>query len=170
MGEQADRSTRSATGRRKPFREAAMHEHPYRRLLSMTLLSFGAMYVLMYAMVDRVDNVYSNLNQAYMAGLMAASMVIIEILLMGAMYPRPGRNAGILVTSLLAGVACFMLIREQAGIDDRQFLRSMISHHASAVLMCEEAPIVDPDVRLLCGGIVTSQQGEIAQMKALLAR
>jgi hypothetical protein len=31
------------------------------------------MYVLMYAMVNRLDNVYSNLNQAYMAGLMAAS-------------------------------------------------------------------------------------------------
>jgi uncharacterized protein (DUF305 family) len=147
-----------------------MHEHPYRRLLSMTLLSFGAMYVLMYAMVDRLDNVYSNLNQAYMAGLMTAAMVIIELLLMGAMYPRKGRNAGIVVTSALAGLACFMLIREQTGIDDRQFLRSMIPHHASAILMCEEAPIVDPDIRLLCRGIVASQQDEIAQMNALLAR
>jgi uncharacterized protein (DUF305 family) len=63
-----------------------------------------------------------------------------------------------------------MLIREQTGIGDRQFLRSMIPHHASAILMCEEAPIVDPDIRLLCRGIVTSQQSEITQMKALLAR
>jgi uncharacterized protein (DUF305 family) len=147
-----------------------MHEHPYRRLLSMTLLSFGAMYVLMYAMVDRLDNVYSNLNQAYMAGLMAAPMVIIEILLMGAMYPRKGLNAGVLAMSALAGVACFMLIRAQAGIEERQFLRSMIPHHASAILMCEEAPIEDPAIRLLCRGIVASQQDEIAQMKALLAR
>jgi uncharacterized protein (DUF305 family) len=147
-----------------------MHEHPYRRLLSMTLLSFGSMYVLMYAMVDRLDNVYSNLNQAYMAGLMASPMVIIEVLLMGAMYPRKGLNAGVLATSALAGVACFMLIRAQAGIEERQFLRSMIPHHASAILMCEEAPIEDPAIRRLCKGIVASQQDEIAQMKALLAR
>ena len=29
-----------------------MSEHPYRRLAIMALLSFAAMYVLMYAMVD----------------------------------------------------------------------------------------------------------------------
>lgn len=147
-----------------------MHEHQYRRLLTMTLLSFSSMYVLMYAMVSRLDNVYANLNQAYMAGLMAASMVIIEVLLMGAMYPRKGLNAGILATSALVGVACFMLIRAQTAIDDRQFLRSMIPHHASAILMCEEAPIEDPAIRVLCKGITVSQQSEIEQMKALLAR
>jgi uncharacterized protein (DUF305 family) len=36
--------------------------------------------------------------------------------------------------------------------------------------MCEEAPIEDPAIRRLCEGIVASQQAEIAQMKALLAR
>lgn len=147
-----------------------MHEKPYRRLLIMALLSFGSMYVLMYAMVNRLDNVYSNLNQAYMAGLMAASMVVIEVLLMGAMYPRKGINTGILAMTTLAGVACFMLIRAQTAIDDRQFLRSMIPHHASAILMYEEARIEDPVIRRLCKGIVASQQAEIAEMKALLAR
>lgn len=45
----------------------------------MTLLSFAAMYVLMYAMVDRFGNVFNNVNQVYMAGLMAAAMVLIEL-------------------------------------------------------------------------------------------
>ena len=49
----------------------------YMRLLVMTALSFAAMYALMYAMVDRFENVYNNINQVYMAGLMAASMVVI---------------------------------------------------------------------------------------------
>lgn len=147
-----------------------MHKHPYRRLLIMTLLSFASMYVLMYAMVDRLDNVYANLNQAYMAGLMAAAMAIIEVLLMGAMYPRKRLNAGIIVVSALAGVACFMFIRAQTAIEDRQFLRSMIPHHASAILMCDEALIEDPAITQLCKGIVVSQQAEIAEMKALLAR
>jgi uncharacterized protein (DUF305 family) len=147
-----------------------MHEHSYRRLFIMALLSFVSMYVLMYAMVGSFDNVYSNLNQAYMAGLMTAPMVIIEVLLMGAMFPRKRLNSGILAVSALAGVACFMLIRAQTAIGDRQFLKTMIPHHAGAILMCEEAPIEDPAIRWLCKDIVLSQQAEIAQMKVLLAR
>jgi hypothetical protein len=46
----------------------------YRLLLIMTALSFIAMYVLMYSMVNAIGNAHPNLNQFYMAGLMAASM------------------------------------------------------------------------------------------------
>lgn len=49
-----------------------MHANPYRRLLIMAVISFVSMYVLMYSMVDVMANVYANLNQLYMAGLMAA--------------------------------------------------------------------------------------------------
>jgi uncharacterized protein (DUF305 family) len=35
----------------------------------MAALSFAAMYLLMYAMVNSSANVYANLNQAYMAGM-----------------------------------------------------------------------------------------------------
>jgi hypothetical protein len=38
----------------------------------MTVLMFMAMFALMYAMVDKLDNVFPNLNQLYMAGLMTA--------------------------------------------------------------------------------------------------
>ncbi|HEX6641049.1 MAG TPA: DUF305 domain-containing protein, partial [Thermoanaerobaculia bacterium] len=58
-------------------------KHHYGRLLVMTVISFIAMYVLMYAMVDRFENVYPNFNQFYMAGLMAAAMVAIELIVMG---------------------------------------------------------------------------------------
>ena len=36
------------------------HSDHYRKLLLMMALSFGAMYVLMYAMVDAYANVYNN--------------------------------------------------------------------------------------------------------------
>ena len=61
-------------------------------------------------------------------------------------------------------------LRKQTAIGDDQFLRSMIPHHAGAILMCEEAPVSDPAVRELCRSIIASQQSEIAQMKAMLAR
>jgi uncharacterized protein (DUF305 family) len=127
------------------------------------------MYVLMYAMVNTFANVYMNLNQFYMAGLMAAPMVVIELALMGAMYSDKRKNVVILVVSLVALSALWVFIRRQTAITDKQFLRSMIPHHAGAILMCEEAPIRDPEIKELCGAIVSSQQTEIDQMKAKLA-
>ena len=144
--------------------------HSYVGLAVMAALSFVSMYVLMYAMVDRLENVYPNLNQAYMAGLMAAPMVVIELVLMGAMYPQRTWNAAIIGVSILVLAAFFLLIRQQTAIDDRQFLKSMIPHHAGAILMCGRAPVQDAEIKALCKTIIDSQQSEIDLMRAILKR
>lgn len=145
-----------------------MDRQHYRQLLIMAILSFVSMYVLMYAMVDAFDSVYNNVNQLYMAGLMTAPMIVIELVVMRGMYHDTKFNRLLLAASLVAGIACFALIRAQTGVSDRQFLRSMIPHHSSAILMCEEAPIQDAEIRTLCRTIVSGQQAEIDQMKAKL--
>lgn len=145
-----------------------MNKNDYPRLLLMTLLSFASMYVLMYAMVNAFANVYSNFNQLYMAGLMTAPMVLIEIVLMSGMYHNKKLNAAIIAASLIALIGFWFLIRQQAAISDRQFLKSMIPHHAGAILMCEEAAITDAEIRELCGRIITGQEAEIRQMKEKL--
>lgn len=149
--------------------EQRMTAHHHGRLLIMTVLSFAAMYGLMYAMVDRLANVYNNVNQVYMAGLMAAAMVIIELAVMGAMYHSRKLNAAIMAASVIALIAFWALIRNQSAVGDQQFLRSMIPHHAGAILMCEKAPIRDPEIQELCKGIITSQAAEIKQMMAKLS-
>jgi uncharacterized protein (DUF305 family) len=143
--------------------------HHYGRLLGMTALSFAAMYVLMYAMVDRFANYYNNNNQVYMAGLMAAAMVVIELAVMGAMYHNRKLNVAIVVVSLIALAGFWAGIRQQVAVTDQQFLRSMIPHHSGAILMCEKAPIRDAEIRELCRSIIASQADEIRQMKAKLA-
>ena len=154
---------------------AASHAMPgmekghYRRLAAMIGLSFVAMYVLMYAMVDVLGNALPNLNQAYMAGLMTAPMLVLELLLMGHMYANKKLNAGLIIGGVLLLALSWVGIRQQVAIGDEQFLRSMIPHHASAILMCKEAPLRDPDIQQLCHQIIASQQGEIDQMKAKLA-
>src|SRR3546814_9934097 len=62
-----------------------MKQGHYGRLMAMVVLSFIAMYALMYAMVNSFDNVFNNVNQVYMAGLMAAPMLLIELALMASM-------------------------------------------------------------------------------------
>ena len=146
-----------------------MHHNHYGRLAVMAILSFVAMYVLMYAMVDRFENVFPNVNQLYMAGLMTAPMVVIEILLMGMMYQNRTANLSIIAGAVVAGCAFFLLIRDQTAVADRQFLKSMIPHHASAVLMCGKADIKDGEIKELCRTIIAGQSAEIAQMKAKLA-
>jgi len=144
-----------------------MHAH-YRNLIIMAVFSFIAMYALMYAMVDSLGNVYANVNQAYMAGLMTASMLIIELLVMRDMYEHKRANAAILAGSTIGLIACFWFIQKQTAVTDTQFLRSMIPHHAAAILMCEEAPLSDPEIKTLCERIITSQRSEIDQMTAKL--
>ncbi len=147
---------------------ATKNNSHYARFGIMIAISFVAMYALMYAMVDSFANVFWNFNQWYMAGLMTAPMVILEILLMGMMYPNKKRNALILALGVVGLAGFFFLIRVQAGIGDKQFLRSMIPHHAGALLMCEEASLQDPDIKKLCEGIRKGQEAEIALMKAKL--
>lgn len=140
----------------------------YRRLLLMIVLSFISMYALMYGMVNTFANVYMNVNQFYMAGLMAAPMGVIELALMSAMYRNRKLNMIVAVGSLVALAVFWVLLRQQVAVSDTQFLRSMIPHHAGAILMCEQAPIQDSEIKALCKNILSSQQSEIDQMKAKL--
>jgi hypothetical protein len=142
----------------------------YRNLIYMTILSFICMYVLMYAMVDRFSNVFPNINQFYMAGVMTMPMIIIEILLMRHMYLNKKLNFIFIGTGVVMLACFFLLIRQQTGVGDRQFVKSMIPHHAGALLMCEGADLKDPELKKLCEEIREGQQREIDQMKAILKR
>ena len=142
----------------------------YGRFAVMMALSFVLMFAFMYAMVDRLANVYPNLNQAYMAGLMVAPMAVLEMSLMGAMYANKRINMLVIAASLLLLLLCWFGIRDQFAVGDKSFLRSMIPHHAGAILMCNQAAISDSEIRKLCAGIVKSQQQEIDQMKDILQR
>lgn len=144
-----------------------MNHHMVRRLIIMSGVSFVAMYVLMYMMVDVFDNVYPNINQFYMALMMTACMVVIELIVMRAMYSKTTYIVGLVISSLLFA-GSIAGIRWQIGVSDEAFLRSMIPHHASALLMCEKAQLQDPDITELCNNIIIGQQAEIDWMKSKL--
>ena len=140
----------------------------YKKLALMIVLSFIAMYVLMYSMVDTISNVVPNVNQFYMAGLMTMPMLILELALMGSMYMNKKLNLVLFVSGFILLVAFFLGIRQQAAVGDKQFLKSMIPHHAAAILMGKEASVNDPEIKELIKNIISSQQAEIVQMKAKL--
>lgn len=147
-----------------------MNQNHYPKLLIMSVLSLISMYILMYSMVNVFDNVYNNLNKFYMAVLMTAPMVIFEVLLMKAMYQNKTLNTVIIVGSVAALAIFFLFIRQQTAIYDKQFLRAMIPHHSSAILMCEQAKLTNAEIQDLCESIIESQQEEIDQMKEIMQR
>ncbi len=140
------------------------------RLAVMSLLHFIAMYILMYAMVNTWDNIYPSLNNFYMAAVMTAPMLIIEVFLMGSMYEQKNALRAVGAIGVFVLFLAFLFIRQQSFIEDKEFIRSMIPHHSGAILMCERSQINDSELRQLCSQIISSQQEEIDQMERILGR
>lgn len=140
----------------------------YTNLFFMVAVSFISMFILMYIMVDSYNNIFVNLNQFYMAGVMTVTMLIIEILFMRSMYPNKKLNFLLVIFSLAIGMVLIIFIRKQTAIHDKEFLKSMIPHHAAALLMCKKAQLHDPELKDLCNNISKTQLAEINFMKAKL--
>lgn len=143
---------------------------PYRNLAFQTIVGGVIMYLVMFVMIDRWSSFYNNLNTLYMALMMVAPMAALMIVAMPDMFPSRRINAALLTFFAMIFFGSFALIRTQTTIGDTAFLRSMIPHHAGAILMCEEAALEDTDVKRLCRTIIASQRAEIAEMKAMLEK
>ncbi|CAG0952304.1 hypothetical protein GEOBC_00264 [Geobacteraceae bacterium] len=146
------------------------HGGHYARLAVELAVDFVVMYFVMYTMIATGRHLRLNLNNVYMTLMMVAPMAIIMMVAMRSMFPNRRVNLAAMAAAAAVFVASFVAMRTQAGIGDREFLRSMIPHHSGAILMCREAAITDPELVALCKDIVRSQTAEIAQMEAMLQR
>lgn len=143
---------------------------PYRRLAVILPINALVMFLLTYSLIDVFDHFHPNLNRLYMAVIMVAPMALVMLAGMRSMYTSSRLNAGLYLGFAALFVATFVMARSQTGVGDEQFLRSMIPHHSSAILMCEHATITDPEIVSLCEDIVRAQEEEIAQMERILER
>lgn len=142
----------------------------YMHLVVTTLVNAIIMYLVMYTMINDLSSFYNNINQIYMVLMMAAPMVIIMLLDMKSMFTDKRWNLILYTVSVALIIAGFVGMRNQVAVGNTQFLRAMIPHHSGAILMCREAIITDPEIKKLCEKIISSQQLEIDQMTAILAR
>lgn len=142
----------------------------YRKLALTLSINAVLMFFITYAMIDTVDHFYVNINRVYMSLMMVAPMAMLMLFVMRGMYQNARLNA--ILHALFVGVffASFLLARTQTPVGNEQFLRSMIPHHSSAIVMCEQSSITDQQIVELCGQIVKAQKDEIAQMKSILER
>ena len=140
----------------------------YKRFAVMAVAMFVAMYFIMYAMIDGLQNLIPNINNLYMTLLMVSAMLIIEIWIMKGMYQNKKINWAIITVSLAIGIFSWFGIREQLFVGDKEFVKGMIPHHAAAVLMSEKAKLTDPELIELQKNILETQAKEIEFMKRKL--
>jgi len=140
----------------------------YWRFAAMIATSTVVMYGLMYLNTYALEQVFWSETRAWMALLMGATMSVIMLGYMLAMYPRKGLNLAIFGGSVVVFALSLWLVRSQATVDDIEYMKAMIPHHSIAILTSGRAQISDPRVRKLADEIIEAQEREIAEMRYLV--
>ncbi|WKN45388.1 DUF305 domain-containing protein [Tunicatimonas pelagia] len=146
-----------------------MNNHYIKFGLMMTV-SFVIMYAVMFLNADVWDHVMLSTTRTYMTILMIAPMAISMMLFMWGMYKNKALNYVILAVAAIVFIATLTMLRQQTLIADVQWMKAMIPHHSSAIMVSQKAHLKDPEAIKLAEEIIEAQKREIAQMKKMIYR
>ncbi|QHL87969.1 DUF305 domain-containing protein [Nibribacter ruber] len=147
-----------------------MKNNHYKKFLYMLTVSFVIMYAVMFLNVDQVEHVYLSATRVYTTLLMVAPMAVVMLLMMRNMYEDKKLNMAIYASSAIVFIGALFFLRNQVLVADEQYMKAMIPHHSSAIMVSQKANISDPELKKLADGIIKSQVKEITEMKAILKR
>lgn len=142
----------------------------YLKFALMMLSSFVFMYAAMFFNVDQFDHIYLSHTRTYMALYMVGPMALIMLAFMAPMYKDKTKNTVIVVLALLVTSLSYYFLRDQTTVKDIQYMKAMIPHHSSAILVSQQATLEDPETRKLAKEIIEAQKREIAEMKKIINR
>lgn len=136
----------------------------------MMLVSFMMMYGIMFLNVAEIDHILLSTTRTYMSLLMVAPMAISMMLFMWGMYENKRLNTVIISGAAIVFIVVLTALRTQTPIKDVQYMKAMIPHHSSAIMVSENATFEDPETAELAKQIIEAQEKEIAQMKRIIER
>ncbi len=145
-------------------------KNPYLKFALMMTCSFVFMYASMFFNVAEFDHIYLSQTRTFMALYMVGPMALIMLGFMLPMYQNRKKNIVILLTGLVLGIGSYILLRDQTTVRDVQYMKAMIPHHSSAILVSQQATFEDPETEKLAKEIIEAQKREIAQMKKIIYR
>lgn len=140
-------------------------------MLVMFIGSFIVQYFLMPPiMVSNISYITNNVGKAYLATIMALTMVIIEVMMHDHQYHVLSVNWYAILFALLAVFT--YLYRKQIAVNDKQYLEGMIEHHSMALLTSEEIlkKTDNYDVAKLAKNIIQTQSDELRIMNELIKK
>ena len=136
----------------------------------MMVVSFIIMYAVMFLNADILEHVMLSNTRTYMTILMVAPMAVSMLLFMWKMYKNKTLNIILISCSVLLFLSTLFMLRNQSLIADVQWMKAMIPHHSSAIMVSQKANLKDPEVRKLAEEIIKAQKKEIAEMEAMIKR
>lgn len=142
----------------------------YGKFALMLAVSFVIMYGVMFLNADQFDHVMLSNTRTYMTILMIAPMALLKLIFMSDMYKNKKLNAIIAGSAIVIFIATFAALRNQTLIKDVQYMKAMIPHHSSAIMVSQQATFEDPEAKKLAEEIIEAQKREIAQMKKIIYR
>lgn len=128
------------------------------------IFMLGVMYLNSYTW----EHVRWSETRFYMMFLMGATMAVVMLGFMLSMYRNTRINVAIFAVSVAVFALALWLVRSQATVGDRSYMKAMIPHHSIAILTSERAQIEDLRVRELANEIIRAQRREIKEMEWLI--
>jgi hypothetical protein len=121
-------------------------------------------------MVSSLSDITNNIGKAYLAVIMALSMVLIEIGMHDTQYGVFSTTKYGLIIGLIA--LFVYLYRNQVAVKDKEYVKGMIEHHSMAVFMSEEILKKTDNYHIarLAKNIIHKQKDELREMKGLLSK
>ena len=148
-----------------------MNSGLYKRQIIMfiVMVIIGMLFNPMNILAYRFSDLYISQTLFYGGLLMASNMVwaheIVHYLSMGH-FNMLVFSVGIILSISVA----ILLLRQQVLVDDKQWLRRMISHHSTALTTSHKIynKTSNPKVKKLSKEIIDTQEKEIQLMKSML--
>ena len=148
-----------------------MNSSLYKRQIIMfiVMVIIGMLFNPMNILAYRFSDLYISQTLFYGGLLMASNMIwareIVHYLSMGH-FNMPVFFVGIILS---IGVS-ILLLRQQLLVDDKQWLRRMISHHSTALTTSHKIynKTNNPKLKKLAKEIIDTQEKEIQLMKSML--
>lgn len=147
-----------------------MKDSLYKRhiIMFIVMVIIGMLFNPMNILAYRIDDLYISLTLFYGGLLMASNMIwaheIVHYLSMGHF------SLNIFLIGITLSILVSILLRKQLLVEDKQWLRRMISHHSTALTTSHKIynRTANPELKKLSKGIIDAQEREIELMKSML--
>ncbi len=141
--------------------------HQVIQFIIMTIV--GILFNPMNMLAYRLSDLYLSLTLFYGGLLMASNMIwsheIVHYLSMSKI------NSTIFITGIcLSAIIVIFILRKQLFVNDREWLKRMISHHSTALTTSHiiKNKTKNPKIKNLATDIINTQEKEIKLMKSML--
>ena len=138
-------------------------------IMFIVMVIVGMLFNPMNVLAYRLSDLYPSLTLFYGGLLMASNMIwaheIVHLLSI-----RHFNKVRFFLGVLLSITISILLLRNQLFVDDKEWLKRMISHHSTALTTSHKiySKTNNPELKKLAKDIIETQEREITLMKSML--